>query len=66
MIRVASLKDMVHAGYTKKDIAGMTAQEQIDLILKRVHDMVNVQYSTYERSLVPLLKQNGLEIIATH
>ena len=25
MIRVASLKDMVHAGYTKKDIAGMTA-----------------------------------------
>ena len=24
MIRVASLKDMVHAGYTKKDIAGMT------------------------------------------
>ena len=23
MIRVASLKDMVHAGYTKPDIAGM-------------------------------------------
>ena len=66
MIRVASLKDMVHAGYTKKDIAGMTAQEQIDLILKRVHDMVDVQYSTYERSLVPMLKQKGLEILATH
>ena len=27
MIRVASLKDMVHAKYTKKDIAGMTPQE---------------------------------------
>ena len=27
MIRVASLKDMVHAGYTKKDIAGMTPEE---------------------------------------
>ena len=66
MIRVASLKDMVHAGYTKKDIAGMTAQEQIDLILKRVHDMVDVQYSTYERALVPMLRQNGLEIIAAH
>lgn len=66
MIRVASLKDMVHAGYTKKDIAGMTAQEQIDLILKRVHDMADVQYSTYERSLVPMLKQKGLEILATH
>ena len=66
MIRVASLKDMVHAGYTKKDIAGMTAQAQIDLILKRVHNVVDVQYSTYERSLVPMLKQNGLEILAAH
>ena len=66
MIRVASLKDMVHAGYTKKDIAGMTVQAQIDLILKRVHNMVDVQYSTYERSLVPMLKQNGLEILAAH
>lgn len=27
MVRVASLKDMVHAGYKKKDIAGMTAKE---------------------------------------
>ena len=26
MIRVASLKDMVHAGYTKPDIAGMKPQ----------------------------------------
>ncbi len=66
MIRVASLKDMVHAGYEKKDIAGMTAQEQIDLILNRVHDMVNVQYSTYNRSLLPALKAIGLEIIPQH
>ena len=28
MVRIASLTDMVHAGYTKKDIAGMTAREQ--------------------------------------
>ena len=27
MVRIASLKDMVNAGYQKKDIAGMTAQE---------------------------------------
>lgn len=30
MVRIASLKDMVNAGYQKKDIAGMTAQEQLD------------------------------------
>ena len=28
MVRVASLKDMIHAGYTKPDIAGMTASKQ--------------------------------------
>ncbi len=66
MIRVASLKDMVHAGYTKKDIAGMTASEQIEVILKRVHNLVNVQYSTYNRSILPSLKQQGLEVVAHH
>ena len=30
MVRVASLKDMVNAGYTKKDIAGMTPAEQLE------------------------------------
>ena len=29
MIRVASLKDMVHAKYNKKDIAGMTPEEPV-------------------------------------
>ena len=29
MVRVASLKDMVHANYKKNDIAGMTASEQL-------------------------------------
>ncbi len=66
MIRVASLKDMVHAGYTKKDIAGMTASEQIELILQRVHNLVNLQYSTYNRSLLPALKQQGLKVVEKH
>ena len=66
MIRVASLKDMVHAKYTKKDIAGMTPQEQLDVIGKKAHELVASQYSTYNRSLLPLLKQSGLEIITGH
>ncbi len=56
MIRVASLKDMVHAGYTKKDLAGLTATEQLELILRQAHELVNQQYSTYNRSLLPALK----------
>ena len=66
MIRVASLKDMVHAKYTKKDIAGMTPQEQLVVIGEKEHELVNVQYSTYNRSLLPLMKQAGLEIVTEH
>ncbi len=66
MIRVASLKDMVHVGYTKKDIAGLTAQEQIAQILKRVQEVVSLQYSTYNRSILPALKQQGLEVVTRH
>ena len=57
MVRVASLKDMVNAGYTKKDIAGMTPQQQLDAIHDRVHTFMNTQYSTWKRSLLPGLVQ---------
>lgn len=63
MVRVASLKDMVHAGYKKKDIAGMTATEQLEAINKDTRALVETQYSTYNRSLVPLMKNHGIEII---
>lgn len=66
MVRVASLKDMVHAGYKKTDIAGMTAQEQLDAINKDTRALVELQYSTYNRSLVPLLDNHGIEIMGTH
>ncbi len=66
MIRVASLKDMVHAKYTKQDIAGMTPSEQLEKILNNAHDLVNLQYSTYNRSLLPTLKQNGFVMVAEH
>ena len=36
MVRVASLLDMVNAEYKGKDIAGMTAREQLDAIHDRV------------------------------
>lgn len=65
MIRVASLKDQVNAGYTKTDISGMTAQEQINAILDETHRFAQSQYTTYNRSLVPALKKEGLKIV-TH
>ena len=66
MVRVASLKDMVHADYTKKDIAGLTAREQLAKINEVTHEMINRQYSTYNRSLLPQLSENGLKMITHH
>ena len=66
MVRVASLKDMVNAKYTKKDIAGLTASEQLSRITVAAHELVAQQYSTYNRSLLPLLKANGLTVVERH
>nr|MCR4903541.1 polyphosphate kinase 1 [Butyrivibrio sp.] len=64
MVRVASLKDMVNAKYTKKDIAGMTAVEQLEAVTKAVHKFISNQYITYNNRLVPALKKNGLNIVS--
>lgn len=66
MVRVASLKDQVHAKYKKTDIAGLRADEQLVLISEKTHHLVDLQYSTYSRSLLPALKQQGLEILWEH
>ncbi len=66
MIRVASLKDMVNARYQKPDIAGLTPAEQLERLDVAIHELVELQYSTYNRALVPKLKLNGLKIISRH
>ena len=66
MVRVASLKDMVNAGYNKPDLAGMPPMEQISSIHEVTKKFVATQYSTYNRSLIPLLNQSGICIISAH
>lgn len=66
MIRVASLKDQVNAGYTKRDISGMTSGEQINSILKVTHEFVTAQYNTYNRSFLPALRKAGLKIVTEY
>ena len=66
MIRVASLKDMVNARYQKPDIAGLTPAEQLERLDVAIHELVDLQYSTYNRALVPKLKLNGLQIVSRH
>ena len=66
MVRVASLKDMGHANYKKRDIAGMTATEQLTAINEATRELVNTQYSTYMRSLIPLLNKEGIYLLDAH
>ena len=62
MVRVASLKDMINAGYKKPDIAGMTATKQLSAVLKAVHEFEDRQYRIYNEELMPELLKNGLRI----
>ena len=66
MVRVASLRDQVNAGYTKKDISGLNASQQLEKISEAMHAFVKDQYSTYNRSLLPALEKAGLEIIGDY
>lgn len=66
MVRIASLKNMADTGYEKEDIAGLKPWEQLGLVTKKTHDFIKQQYSVYNRSLIPLLKSNGLNIIHEH
>lgn len=66
MVRVASLKDMVNAGYEKPDIAGMTPKEQLKELNGITHELVGQQYAIYNCDLLPQLVQNGLEVIEKH
>lgn len=60
MVRIASLKDMVEADYKKKDISGMSADKQLNLLAKETHNFVKKQYEIYNKSLLPLLKKENL------
>ncbi len=66
MVRVASLKDQVHAGYEKPDIAGLTPKDQLKQISITTHDLVKHQYSTLRRSILPALEKAGLHVVEHH
>ena len=65
MVRVASLKDMVHAGYSKKDIAGLKPEGQLELLNGSLHEFVKRQYDCY-MSLAAECAKHGLSIVEHH
>ncbi len=62
MVRVAGLMEQVYAGRTKKDVAGLSPEEQLKKISARIHEMVSRQYNCLNRSLMPQLKADNIII----
>ena len=63
MVRVASLKDQVDAGFSRMDPAGLTPKQQLKRISLRTHKLVDEQYTSYNRAIQLGLKKKGINII---
>lgn len=63
MVRVGSLWDQVLAGFTKRDPAGLTSEEQLGRISARTHIMMDDIYSCYTRSIRHALKKENIIIL---
>lgn len=61
-VRVAGLKAQEDSPLSIKDISGMTAEEQLPKIRKRVEEIVNIQYSTYENLMKEIRLETKVEI----
>ena len=62
IVRVASLRDMASMDFTQKDIAGMTVEEQLLAIDEKTRQSMSLMYSTFNRSLVPALRGEKVNI----
>lgn len=63
MVRVAKIEDEVYEGVTKKDLAGFSPKEELKAILQDAHQFMNLQYSTFQRSLLPSLQTSNIHIL---
>ncbi|WP_372712893.1 polyphosphate kinase 1 [Ilyobacter sp.] len=62
MVRVAGLMAQYEEGMIKKDLSGLTPQEQLTAINKRVKRFVKEQYDSYNEIISILLKKDHLKI----
>ena len=65
MVRMGSLSDMIHAGVTKTDIAGMTPKQQLSAVSEEVHRLVAEQYRILNTELLPALEQERLHLVGS-
>lgn len=59
-VRVGGLTDLNNSGSSKQDVSGMTAQQQLDAIRKRVKSMYADCYSLFNKTLKPALAEHQI------
>ncbi|MFD1318573.1 RNA degradosome polyphosphate kinase [Loigolactobacillus zhaoyuanensis] len=62
MVRVASLRKMQAVAYATPDVAGLTPTQQLAALSAKIHPLVEKQYSTWSRSLLPQLEKVGINL----
>ena len=64
MVRVASMKAKVERGITARNSAGLTPQELLNTITERTQNLVTRQVDLFHNSIIPQLKEYGIEFIS--
>ena len=60
MVRVAGLLSQQKAGYQNKDACGMTPDEVLSQIAKRLRELLKIQYDCFNNVIVPELNKNQI------
>ncbi len=63
MVRVASLKSQLEAGVTGRSDDGLTPQEQLQAIQKKLRPLLEVQQQHYRHSLKTHLAEYGVQLL---
>ncbi len=63
MIRVASIRDQVRAGWKEPDPAGLKPREQLRQIALQTRLMVQEQYQVFSHEVMPALDEAGLSVL---
>ena len=64
MVRVAGLRRQVAAGVTQTPPDGLTPQEQLDAIHRRVTDLLAIQRKCLTEQLLPALSEKGVKLLS--
>lgn len=63
MVRVASLKRKIEAGVGNVNSAGFVPREQMKVLLKRTHELVERQSKCFHSDLIPELSKIGVKFL---